>query len=123
MDVPFYCFVYVYFAGYAMWPAVVLDESLASSCKGLKTFVGGRSVPVQFFGTHDFARFGILLKLREFYFSILSEKLSSFNTNRALPSFRVRVQQVKSFLSGLLTDLHSKCKKPSFIEGLEEAKR
>lgn len=82
--------VWAKLTGYAMWPAVVLDESLASSCKGLKTFIGGRSVPVQFFGTHDFAR--------------------------------VRVQQVKSFLSGLLTDLHSKCKKPSFIEGLEEAK-
>ncbi|KAH1156541.1 hypothetical protein GYH30_051373 [Glycine max] len=77
--------------GHAMWPAVVLDESLASNCKGLKMFLGGRSVPVQFFGTHDFAR--------------------------------VRLQQVKSFLSGLLTDLHSKCKKHSFIEGLEEAKR
>ncbi|KAJ1435470.1 Zinc finger, PHD-type [Sesbania bispinosa] len=77
--------------GHAMWPAVVLDESFASNCKGLKTFIGGRSVPVQFFGTHDFAR--------------------------------VRLQQVKSFLSGLLTDLHSKCKKLSFFEGLEEAKR
>lgn len=56
------CFHYfVYFAGYAMWPAVVLDESLASNCKGLKTLLGGRSVPVQFFGTHDFARFNILL--------------------------------------------------------------
>ncbi|KAG5016851.1 hypothetical protein JHK82_022496 [Glycine max] len=77
--------------GHAMWPAVVLDESLASNCKGLKMFLGGSSVPVQFFGTHDFAR--------------------------------VRLQQVKSFLSGLLTDLHSKCKKHSFIEGLEEAKR
>ncbi|BAT83120.1 hypothetical protein LR48_Vigan03g008900 [Vigna angularis] len=77
--------------GHAMWPAVVLEESLASNCKGLKTSLGGRSVPVQFFGTHDFAR--------------------------------VRLQQVKSFLSGLLTDLHSKCKKHSFIEGLEEAKR
>ncbi|XP_057436320.1 histone H3-lysine(4) N-trimethyltransferase ATX1-like [Lotus japonicus] len=77
--------------GHAMWPAVVLDESLASNCRGLRMFIGGRSVPVQFFGTHDFAR--------------------------------VRLQQVKSFLSGLLTDLHSKCKKLSFIEGLEEAKR
>ncbi|KAK7259946.1 hypothetical protein RIF29_25580 [Crotalaria pallida] len=36
---------------------------------------------------------------------------------------RVRVQQVKSFLGGLLTDLDSKCKKLSFIEGIEEAKR
>ncbi|KAK7273149.1 hypothetical protein RIF29_14196 [Crotalaria pallida] len=83
--------VWAKLTGYAMWPAVVLDESLASNCKGLKTLLGGRSVPVQFFGTHDFAR--------------------------------VRVQQVKSFLGGLLTDLHSKCKKLSFIEGIEEAKR
>ncbi|WVZ14839.1 hypothetical protein V8G54_012405 [Vigna mungo] len=75
---------------HAMWPAVVFEESLASNCKGLKMSLGGRSVPVQFFGTHDFAR--------------------------------VRLEQVKSFLSGLLTDLHSKCKKHSFIEALEEAK-
>lgn len=61
VDAPF-CY-FVYFAGYAMWPAVVLDESLASNCKGLKTIIGGGSVPVQFFGTHDFARFNILLKL------------------------------------------------------------
>ena len=33
------------------------------------------------------------------------------------------MQQVKSFLSGLLTELHTKCKKVSFVEGLEEAKR
>lgn len=51
---------FYYFAGHAMWPAVVLDESLASNCKGLKMFLGGSSVPVQFFGTHDFARFDIL---------------------------------------------------------------
>lgn len=62
-----FCY-FVYFAGYAMWPAVVLDESLASNCKGLKTFIGGRSVPVQFFGTHDFARFNILLKSRIFFY-------------------------------------------------------
>ncbi|KAE9595226.1 putative histone-lysine N-methyltransferase [Lupinus albus] len=83
--------VWAKLTGYAMWPAVILDESLASNCKGLKTLLGGRSVPVQFFGTHDFAR--------------------------------VRVQQVKSFLGGLLTELHTKCKKVSFIEGVEEARR
>ena len=48
-----------------MWPAVVLDESLARNCKGLKMILGGRSVPVQFFGTHDFARFDILWKLKK----------------------------------------------------------
>lgn len=42
-----------------MWPALVMDESVAGKCKGLKLFSGGRSIPVQFFGTHDFARFSI----------------------------------------------------------------
>ncbi|KAK4255349.1 hypothetical protein QN277_008360 [Acacia crassicarpa] len=80
----------LYRPGHAMWPALVMDESLAGNCKGLKLFSGGGSVPVQFFGTHDFAR--------------------------------VRLQQVKSFLTGLLSRLHLKCKKPHFFEGLEEAK-
>ncbi|WVY99970.1 hypothetical protein V8G54_026040, partial [Vigna mungo] len=79
------------FCIHAMWLTVVFEESLASNCKGLKMSLGGRSVHVQFFGTHDFAR--------------------------------VRLEQVKSFLSGLFIDLHSKCKKHSFIEALEEAKR
>lgn len=46
-----------------MWPAVVIDESLTVDRKGLSKTAGGRSVPVQFFGTHDFARFFILLNL------------------------------------------------------------
>lgn len=42
-----------------MWPAIVVDESLIGGREGLsKTLVGG-SVSVQFFGTHDFARFEI----------------------------------------------------------------
>ncbi|MED6138307.1 hypothetical protein PIB30_073073, partial [Stylosanthes scabra] len=83
--------VWAKLTGHAMWPAVVLDESLARKCKGLKTTLGGKSVPVQFFGTHDFAR--------------------------------VRLQQVKSFLSGLLTELYTKCNKTSFVDSIEEAKR
>ncbi|KAL1323025.1 hypothetical protein HN51_068043 [Arachis hypogaea] len=82
--------VWAKLTGHAMWPAVVLDESLARKCKGLNT-LGGNSVPVQFFGTHDFAR--------------------------------VRLQQVKSFLSGLLTELYTKCNKTSFFDSMEEAKR
>lgn len=68
---------FYYFAGHAMWPAVVLDESLASNCKGLKMFLGGRSVPVQFFGTHDFARFDILWKLRKILVWMFSGRLFS----------------------------------------------
>jgi hypothetical protein len=43
-----------------MWPAFVVDESLIGDHKGLSKISRGRSVPVQFFGTHDFARFVIL---------------------------------------------------------------
>ena len=75
MLVSFYYFAY--FAGHAMWPAVVLDESLASNCKGLKMFLGGSSVPVQFFGTHDFARFDILWKLRKILVWMFSGRLFS----------------------------------------------
>ncbi|GLT47147.1 hypothetical protein SLA2020_208610 [Shorea laevis] len=77
--------------GHAMWPAIVVDESLIGGCKGLSKIQGGRSVPVQFFGTHDFAR--------------------------------IKLKQVVSFLKGLLSSFHLKCKKPRFTRGLEEAKR
>lgn len=76
--------------GHAMWPAIVLDESLAGGCKGLNKVSGEKSVLVQFFGTHDFAR--------------------------------VKLKQVISFLRGLLSSFHLKCKKPKFVQGLEEAK-
>ncbi|KAK6242439.1 hypothetical protein SCA6_007828 [Theobroma cacao] len=39
-------------AGHAMWPEIVVGESLVGDRKGLSIY-GGRSVPVQFFGTHD----------------------------------------------------------------------
>ncbi|KAL4376625.1 hypothetical protein GQ457_02G042800 [Hibiscus cannabinus] len=76
--------------GHAMWPAVVVDDSLIGDRKGLSKISGGRSIPVQFFGTHDFAR--------------------------------IKLKQVISFLKGLLSSLHRKCKKPRFTMGLEEAK-
>ncbi|XP_031271305.1 histone-lysine N-methyltransferase ATX2-like isoform X2 [Pistacia vera] len=76
--------------GHSMWPAVVVEESLIGDHKGLNKILGGRSVPVQFFGTHDFAR--------------------------------INVKQVISFLKGLLSSFHLKCKKPRFTRSLEEAK-
>ncbi|KAK6145756.1 hypothetical protein DH2020_019625 [Rehmannia glutinosa] len=76
--------------GHAVWPAIVLDESHVGERKGLKKTSGEKSVLVQFFGTHDFAR--------------------------------VTQKQVISFLKGLLSSCHSKCKKPTFLRGLEEAK-
>ncbi|CAH2038811.1 unnamed protein product [Thlaspi arvense] len=43
--------------GHAMWPAIVVDESVIAKRKGLKNkALGGKSILVQFFGTHDFAR-------------------------------------------------------------------
>lgn len=77
-------------AGHAVWPAVIVDDSVLGSRKGLNRASEGKSVPVQFFGTHDFAR--------------------------------VNVKQVISFLKGLLSSFHLKCKKPNFMQSLEEAK-
>ncbi|KAK3025444.1 hypothetical protein RJ639_042170 [Escallonia herrerae] len=76
--------------GHAVWPAIVLDESLVGNRKGLNKVSGEKSVPVQFFGTHDFAR--------------------------------VKAKQVISFLRGLLSSNHLKCKKSDFVRSLEEAK-
>lgn len=48
-----------------MWPAIVVDESIIVKRKGLKNKAsGGRSILVQFFGTHDFAR---LVNLRKIF--------------------------------------------------------
>ncbi|KAG5231903.1 histone-lysine N-methyltransferase [Salix suchowensis] len=76
--------------GHAMWPAIVVDEALIGNHKGLSKNVGGRSVSVQFFGTHDFAR--------------------------------IKPKQAISFLKGLLSSFHLKCKQPRFTRSLEEAK-
>ncbi|WCJ41500.1 Histone-lysine N-methyltransferase ATX2 [Euphorbia peplus] len=76
--------------GHAMWPAIVVDESLMRERKDLNKSSGERSVFVQFFGTHDFAR--------------------------------VKPKQVISFLKGLLSSYHLKCKRPHFTSSLEEAK-
>ncbi|CAA3024743.1 histone-lysine N-methyltransferase ATX2-like [Olea europaea subsp. europaea] len=76
--------------GHAMWPAIILDESLKVEHKGLNRISVEKSVVVQFFGTHDFAR--------------------------------VPRKQVLSFLKGLLSSCHLKCKKQNFVRGLEEAK-
>lgn len=116
-------------AGYAMWPAIVVDESLIGDRKGLTKSLGGRSVPVQFFGTHDFARFGILWHFEEILCILvhLPYLNSPFFFNLTSPFFycdlyRIKVKQAISFLKGLLSSFHLKCKKPGFIKSLEEAK-
>ena len=50
--------------GHVMWPAVIVDESQVIDRKGMGKNHGGRSVPVQFFGTHDFARY--IFQLRHY---------------------------------------------------------
>ncbi|KMT11027.1 hypothetical protein BVRB_5g112470 [Beta vulgaris subsp. vulgaris] len=76
--------------GHAMWPAIIMDESLVSDRKGLNKCSGRRSIPVQFFGTHDFAR--------------------------------IQVKQTVSFVKGLFSCFHLKCKSSRFIRSLKEAK-
>ncbi|KAJ4967635.1 hypothetical protein NE237_014336 [Protea cynaroides] len=76
--------------GHAMWPAIVMNEAQISARKGLKPTSADRSIPVQFFGTHDFAR--------------------------------ISMKQVISFLRGLLSSFHLKCKQTRFRRSLEEAK-
>ncbi|XP_010469690.1 PREDICTED: histone-lysine N-methyltransferase ATX1-like isoform X2 [Camelina sativa] len=83
--------VWAKLAGHAMWPAVIVDESVIGERKGLNSKVsGGGSLLVQFFGTHDFAR--------------------------------IKVKQAISFIKGLLSSSHLKCKQPRFEEGMQEAK-
>ncbi|XP_074322612.1 histone-lysine N-methyltransferase ATX2-like isoform X2 [Apium graveolens] len=43
-------------SGHANWPAIVLDESVIGGRKGLNKITDEKSILVQFFGTHDFAR-------------------------------------------------------------------
>uniref|UniRef100_A0A1J3CTG2 Histone-lysine N-methyltransferase ATX1 n=2 Tax=Noccaea caerulescens TaxID=107243 RepID=A0A1J3CTG2_NOCCA len=83
--------VWAKLAGHPMWPAVIVDESVVGERKGLNNKVpGGRSLVVQFFGTHDFAR--------------------------------IKEKQATSFIKGLLSPSHLKCKQPRFEEGMQEAK-
>ncbi|KAJ0989001.1 hypothetical protein J5N97_007357 [Dioscorea zingiberensis] len=51
--------VWAKLTGYAMWPALIMNESFIGGRKSLKPTRGDRSVLVQFFGTHDFARINL----------------------------------------------------------------
>ncbi|ESQ51749.1 hypothetical protein EUTSA_v10016217mg [Eutrema salsugineum] len=83
--------VWAKLAGHAMWPAVIVEESVIGERKGLNNKLSGRgSLLVQFFGTHDFAR--------------------------------IKGKQATSFIKGLLSPSHLKCKQPRFEEGMQEAK-
>ncbi|GMH29110.1 hypothetical protein Nepgr_030953 [Nepenthes gracilis] len=80
--------------GHAMWPAVVVDESRVGDRKGLSKNSGGRSVPVQFFGTHDFAR----IQLKQIL-SFLRGLLSSFHLKYKSPRFLRSLKEAKIYLN------------------------
>ncbi|KAJ4841207.1 hypothetical protein Tsubulata_043984 [Turnera subulata] len=80
--------------GHAMWPAIVVDESLIGDRKGLNKVSGGRSVSVQFFGTHDFAR----IKPKQ-VISFLKGLLCSFHLKCKKPRFTRGLEEAKMYLS------------------------
>lgn len=106
-----------------MWPALVLDDSLVGERKGLNRNSGEKSVLVQFFGTHDFARCDIMIYMIIDYLCFVGNIVVIFSNTIVISFFsRVKRKQVISFLRGLLSSFHLKCKKPNFVRSLEEAK-
>ncbi|KAJ7979107.1 Histone-lysine N-methyltransferase [Quillaja saponaria] len=80
--------------GHAMWPAIVVDESLIGDRKGLKKSSGGRSVTVLFFGTHDFAR----IKVKHII-SFVKGLLASFHLKCKKSLFIRGLEEAKMYLS------------------------
>ncbi|ERN13661.1 histone-lysine N-methyltransferase TRX1 [Amborella trichopoda] len=99
--------------GYAVWPAFVMDEVHASACKGLDPPSKG-SVPVQFFGTYDYARIsmkhvisfvkGLLsnyhMKCNQARFLRALEEAKRFLEEQKLPDMMAQMQ------TGILVDNH-----------------
>ncbi|XP_047321506.1 histone-lysine N-methyltransferase ATX2-like [Impatiens glandulifera] len=80
--------------GHAMWPAIVVEENLITDCKGLnRDRAGNKSVPVQFFGTHDFARVNMKQVI-----SFLRGLLSSFQLKCKKPHFVRSLEEAKMYL-------------------------
>ncbi|CAI9117365.1 OLC1v1018743C1 [Oldenlandia corymbosa var. corymbosa] len=82
--------------GYAMWPAVITDESLVGEHKGLSKTSGEKSALVQFFGTHDFAR----VKKKQMM-SFLRGLLSSFHLKSKKANFHRSLEEAKWYLRKL----------------------
>ncbi|CAH8320108.1 unnamed protein product [Eruca vesicaria subsp. sativa] len=86
--------VWAKLSGHAMWPAVIVDESVIGERKGLNNKVsGGRSVLVQFFGTHDFAR----IKVKQAT-SFINGLLTPSNLKCKQPRFEEGMQEAKIYL-------------------------
>ncbi|XP_013631787.1 PREDICTED: histone-lysine N-methyltransferase ATX1 isoform X1 [Brassica oleracea var. oleracea] len=81
-------------SGHAMWPAVIVDESVIGERKGLTNKVsGGRSILVQFFGTHDFAR----IKVKQAT-SFLNGLLAPSHLKCKQPRFEEGMHEAKIYL-------------------------
>ncbi|CAA0170102.1 Histone-lysine N-methyltransferase ATX2 [Arabidopsis thaliana] len=80
--------------GHAMWPAIIVDESVIVKRKGLNNKIsGGRSVLVQFFGTHDFARIQVKQAV-----SFLKGLLSRSPLKCKQPRFEEAMEEAKMYL-------------------------
>ncbi|KAJ3698232.1 hypothetical protein LUZ61_001937 [Rhynchospora tenuis] len=86
--------VWAKITGYAMWPAVVVDESDLCEKKGLKADRLSQSILVQFFGTHDFAR----IKPKQ-AIPFLNGLLSSLDTKCKQANFYRSLDEAKLYLS------------------------
>lgn len=80
--------------GHAMWPAIVVDESIIHNRKGLNKISKEKSLPVQFFGSHDFAR----VKTKQVT-PFLKGLLSSFHLKCTKPHFHQSLVESKAYLS------------------------
>ncbi|KAK9138608.1 hypothetical protein Sjap_009202 [Stephania japonica] len=80
--------------GHAMWPAVVVSESITDACKRLKSSNGEKSVSVQFFGTHDFAR----IKMKQ-VISFLKGLIASFHLKCKRNHFHQSLEEAKAYLT------------------------
>lgn len=113
-----------FLTGHAMWPGLVVDDSHISA-QGFQIkllladqFLFNFSVPMILQGLE-------FCFLEEYFFSvryILFWSLTSLSVALILLLFRLKTKQIISFLRGLLSSLHLKCKKPRFVRALEEAK-
>ncbi|XP_019707927.1 histone-lysine N-methyltransferase TRX1 [Elaeis guineensis] len=86
--------VWAKLTGHAMWPAVVVNESNVGASQGLKPVRVDKSVLVQFFGTHDFAR----IKLKN-AIPFLNGLLSSLHLKCKQARFHRSLDEAKMYLS------------------------
>ncbi|OWM70979.1 hypothetical protein CDL15_Pgr013160 [Punica granatum] len=86
--------VWAKLTGHAMWPGIIVDDSHMIN-RGVSNKIStGRSVSVQFFGTHDFAR----IKTKQ-VISFLSGLTNGFHLKCKKPLFIRGLEEAKIYLS------------------------